>query len=188
MIDEPRTREMLRRIVHRMTADAALRDDLMQEALVHLWLLEEKRPGQTTSWYLQSCKFHLQNYIAIGRSVDSPKRRSGKVFLGRDGDEAFEMDGKTQGESSMLALVSARDIISLLIGHLTSFERAILGYLAEGFGAREIAGKMKVSHPTVIKHRRKIAAHAIRLGIAPPLPCRPRAGIAVKSSRTGAAR
>ena len=69
LIDDVRTRELLSRIVSRLSTNPTGRDDLMQEALVHLWLLEERRPGQRQSWYLQSCKFHLQNYIAAGRSV-----------------------------------------------------------------------------------------------------------------------
>ena len=51
--------QSLTQLVQRITANFALRDDLMQEALVHLWLTEARRPGQTRSWYLQSCKFHL---------------------------------------------------------------------------------------------------------------------------------
>ena len=37
----------------------------MQEALVQLWLLEERRSGQRQSWYLQSCKFHLQYRVSV---------------------------------------------------------------------------------------------------------------------------
>jgi len=41
--------------------------------------------------------------------------------------------------------------------------------LAEGLGAREIAGRLRVTHPTIIKYRRRIATHVQRLGIAPSL-------------------
>lgn len=168
LIDDARTRELLARIVYRLSSDPAVREDLMQEALVHLWLLEERRPGQRQSWYLQSCKFHLQNYLAAGRSVDSPKRRRGKTAYDEDEMDALSPDG-AGGDDAVLAQVSARDIFSLLCGRLTPFERAILNHLAEGLGAREIAERMDVTHPTVIKYRRRIAALAIRLGI-PPLP------------------
>jgi DNA-directed RNA polymerase specialized sigma24 family protein len=169
LIDDPRTHELLSRIVYRLAADAALREDLMQEALVHLWLLEERRPGQSQSWYLQSCKFHLQNFISAGRSVDSPKRKRGKVSLSEGSDQTDELMSGLDGASAMFAQVSARDIVSLLSCRLTPFERSILDYLAEGLRAREIALKLRVTHPTVIKYRRRIAAQAIRLGI-PPLP------------------
>jgi DNA-directed RNA polymerase specialized sigma24 family protein len=168
LIDDVRTRELLSRIVYRLSSDPSIRDDLMQEALVHLWLLEERRPGQRQSWYLQSCKFHLQNFLVAGRSVDSPKRRAGKIAYSDGGGESlFAADA--DNDNAVFGQVSARDILSLLCGRLTPFEQSILTHLAEGLGAREIAERMDVTHPTVIKYRRKIASLAIRLGI-PPLP------------------
>ena len=138
----------------------------MQEALVHLWLLEERRPGQRQSWYLQSCKFHLQNYITAGRSVDSPKRRSGKIAFNGDDYEGTQSDAASR-DSTVLTLASARDIFASLSCRLTPFEQAILTHLADGWGAREIAEQLEISHPTVIKYRRRIAAMALRLGILP---------------------
>ncbi len=140
----------------------------MQEALVHLWLLEARRPGQRESWYLQSCKFHLQNYVSSGRSVDSPKRRAGKIGY-EDDESRYDRAFESSRDSLVFTLVSARDIFLMLSCRLTPFEQAILGHLSEGLGAREIAERLEVTHPTVIKYRRKIAAMAIRLGI-PPLP------------------
>lgn len=164
LIDDTRTRELLSRIVYRLSSEPAVRDDLVQEALVHLWLLEERRPGQRQSWYLQSCKFHLQNYISSGRSVDSPKRRSGRITISdNDGDEflsAYHDEGAVVGQ------VSARDIFTVLCGRLTPFEQSILNHLAEGLGAREIAQRLEVTHPTVIKYRRRIAALTMQLGIS----------------------
>ena len=168
LIDDARTRELIARIVYRLSSDPAVRDDLMQEALVHLWLLEERRPGQRQSWYLQSCKFHLQNFLALGRSVDSPKRKAGKVVY--TGSEAEESNAiSPDRDDAMFEQMSARDIFVLLCGRLTPFEQAILNHLSEGMGAREIAEQLDVTHPTVIKYRRKIASLAMRLGI-PPLP------------------
>src|SRR5260370_40330247 len=74
-IDEESIRECLLRMIRRITPNLALRDDLLQEALIHLWLTEARRPAQTRSWYLQSVKFHLLHYLASGRSVDSANRR-----------------------------------------------------------------------------------------------------------------
>src|SRR6266404_3118644 len=73
-VDEPATRLSLVRMIRKMTANPTLCQDLLQEALIHLWLTETRRPGQTESWYLQSCKFHLLHYLASGRSVDCTKR------------------------------------------------------------------------------------------------------------------
>jgi len=169
IIDEMRPRELLRRIVCRLTPDTALREDLIQEAMVHLWLLEERRPAQSPSWYLQNCKFHLQNYIAAGKSVDSLKRKRGRVSFPRDGESIDEFRNSTGSDGADFAQLGARDIISLLSPRLTTVERSVLLHLADGLSAREIASKLGLSHPTVIKYRRNIAALAIRLGI-PPLP------------------
>src|SRR5216683_672776 len=79
--DDASLRESLAHIIRGLTPNAALREDLLQEAMIHLWLTETRRPGQTRSWYLQSCRFHLQHYLASGRSIDSAKRRSSQVHF-----------------------------------------------------------------------------------------------------------
>jgi DNA-binding NarL/FixJ family response regulator len=45
---------------------------------------------------------------------------------------------------------------------------SVLQWLSEGRGTREIAKRLGISHPMVIKHRRKIAALAQKLSIAEP--------------------
>src|SRR5258707_10150901 len=67
-------RASLLNIVAGFTANSVLQQDLMQESLVHLWRIESDKPGRSSSWYLQSCQFHIRHYLAAGRSVDSPKR------------------------------------------------------------------------------------------------------------------
>ena|SRR6266568_297540 len=59
-------KEPLIRMIGRITSNFALRQDLLQEALVHLWLTEARRPGQTQSCYLQSSKFHLLHFWPPG--------------------------------------------------------------------------------------------------------------------------
>src|SRR5258708_3403451 len=82
--DDESFRQALAGMVRRMTSNATLRQDLLQEALVHQWLTQSRRPGQTRSWYLQSCKFHLQHYLASGRSIDSAKRRASQLHYADD--------------------------------------------------------------------------------------------------------
>ena len=80
LIEETQILVLLRRIVAGFTADSVLQADLMQECLFHLWKIEREKPGQTRSWYLQSCRFHLQHYLTSGRSLDSHKRANGTVL------------------------------------------------------------------------------------------------------------
>src|SRR2546428_9446774 len=89
-LDEPSTKDSLLRMTGRITPNFALRQDLLQEALIHLWLTQTRRPGQTKSWYLQSSKFHLLHWLASGRSVDSIKRGRGHSQFGHDCEQSEE--------------------------------------------------------------------------------------------------
>jgi len=166
-VEDLSTREHVYRIVRQMTSDPAFHEDLMQEALVHLWLREARYPGQKRSWYLQSCKFHLQHYLKMGRSVDSVKRRAGQIPLLQDEDGETPLLERTSGsEQCIFSQISARELLTLLSKWLTPRERVILDCLADGLSAREIARKLHITHPTAVKSRRKIARLVIDLGFA----------------------
>jgi RNA polymerase sigma factor (sigma-70 family) len=163
-VDELSIRDSLVRMVRSMSANVALREDLLQEALIHLWLSEARRPGQTRSWYLQSCKYHLLHYLASGRSVDSAKRRGSQLIVS-DGYEPEHQQLIDEGDTgnSVLNHVSARDIISELSPRLQPREKDVLHCFADGLGPREIGRKLKMSHTMVIKHRRRIATLYTRM-------------------------
>jgi DNA-directed RNA polymerase specialized sigma24 family protein len=161
--EERAIREALVRVIQTTTSNVALQDDLLQEALVHMWLIQTRRPGQTRSWYLQSCKFHLQHYLASGRSVDSAKRRAGQMLGAAHSEEEAKFADEGDPEDSVLDWVSARDLVALLSRHLHASERAVLLCLADGLGPRDIGQRLKISHTMVIKHRRRIAALLTRL-------------------------
>src|SRR6266550_8738311 len=94
LIEDARICQTLRRIVTRVTPDRALQDDLMQECLIRLWRLESEAPGHTRSWYLQNCRFHLQHFLASGRSLDSLKRAQSDKRVTIDGvDDALPANG-----------------------------------------------------------------------------------------------
>ncbi len=162
-VDELSTRDSLARMIRGLTGNAAFQDDLLQEALIHLWTMEIARSGQTRSWYLQSCKYHLQHYLAGGRSVDSAKRRDGRLELSADGEFENSFVEDFDSGSSLFDAVSARDIISLLSPRLDNQGRAVLKCLADGLRLREIGRRLNVSHTLVIRHRRKIASLYKRL-------------------------
>jgi RNA polymerase sigma factor (sigma-70 family) len=167
LIEDLETLERLGRIVVRLTSNPALREDLMQEALVHLWQVQEQNPGQTNNWYLQNCRFHLLHYLALGRSVDSPKRRASQVQPTAQEDDPDDWLDRFDGGDTVLEDVSARDILASLSKILSEREMSILQWLAEGVGTREIAKRLGISHPMVSKHRRKIALLARKLSISP---------------------
>src|SRR5438874_656309 len=142
LIEDASICQTLQKIVSKLTTDSALRDDLMQECLIRLWKLENEEPGRTRSWYLQNCRFHLQHWLELGRSLDSPKRTSGDTRVTIDGinDELPVDTYHTNGE--LLELVSARDIVSTLSGHLKPCENAVLGALADGLLLNDIVDKL----------------------------------------------
>ncbi len=162
-LNEPTSRELLRRLAQSISSNPVLWDDLFQEALIHLWITEARRPGQTRSWYLHSCKFHLQHYLASGRSVDSIKRRDGRVDFEADTEYDVGVRGVLDTGDSVLSFVCARELMGLLSRQLLPPEKAVLECLADGLGPREIGRRLNISHTMVIKHRCKIASLLIRL-------------------------
>jgi len=153
-------------VIKGLTRDRSLREDLMQEAMIHFWKAECARPGQTLSWYLQSCSYHLRHHMASGKSIDSCRRRCQQVELS-EAEESSNCPEWSLGEVSVLPQIAVRECMRLLPRYLTPRERAILTCLADDFKPREIARHLLLSLPTVNKCRRRIAALASRLGIDP---------------------
>src|SRR5437667_9973656 len=87
LIEDDRVWDLVRKIVARFTADPVLQQDLTQECVIRLWRLEGEQPDRKHSWYLQNCRFHLQHWLASGRSVDSPKRANGDNRITIDGTD-----------------------------------------------------------------------------------------------------
>jgi len=152
--------KQLHGIAARLTGDLDLQKDLMQEMCIHLVQVEANRPGQTVSWYLQGCHFRARSYLDRGRSIDSIKRGNNLVLMDRgdnDGNSDLNVCPDACDPNDLLSELIARDIVDLLVPQLTDTERQILFLLMEGFGVCEIARELCVSHPVVIKHRRRIA-------------------------------
>src|SRR5437868_14608857 len=140
LVDEVTIRDRLGRLVQKITSNPGLWDDLLQEALIHLWIIEARRPGQTTSWYLHSCKFHLLHYLASGRSIDSIKRRDGQIDFEAEAD--YDVEAGTA--DLVLSSVCARELITLLSRQLLPPEKAVLECLADGLGPREIGRRLNI--------------------------------------------
>ena len=164
LIEDERVINSLGKIVNSLSHEAASRDDLMQEGLIHLWRSEQERPGQSTSWYLQGCRFRLQHYLCSGRSLDSGKRRGNQVIVGDDhaSTDLFE-DFQTAGVD--FDEVSVRDLKKTISASLRPSECAVLDCLADGLHTADIARRLRLSCPTVTKYRRKIAHLATKLGM-----------------------
>ena len=169
MNENPIVRQ-LHGIAARLTGDPNLQKDLMQEMFVHFVRVQTYEPGQTPSWYLRSCEFHARNYVKLGCSIDSPKRARNGAFYDeapRGHDDEHRGDGappsppvrqiEIQGE------LITNDILNLILPHLSDRQQQVLFLLMKGCGVREAARELGITHPAVIKHRKKIARIAREL-------------------------
>jgi DNA-directed RNA polymerase specialized sigma24 family protein len=159
LIQDEQVRETLRKMVSSITRNLSVQEELLQEALIHLWKMEADKPGRTQSWYVQSCWFHLQHWLSAGKSVDSPKRCRGQNRL--LADETNLPEYHTNGEN--FERISFQDLVSTLGEHLRSGERAVLEGLAKGMELREICRTAGLSYPTALKYRRRIAGLVSKL-------------------------
>jgi DNA-binding NarL/FixJ family response regulator len=165
--EEPTVRRALELLVASMETNPHNREDLVQEAWIYFWSSEHLHSERTLCWHLRGVRFHLQNLMGSGRSLDSSKRSRAQAFFPAHGDEWDDWRDSLEFDEGFLSAVSARDIVSLLADRLNSRDRIILRELAEGQRPCEIAAKLNVSHAFVVQRRRQIAKRAIKLGINP---------------------
>jgi RNA polymerase sigma factor (sigma-70 family) len=167
LIDMPGIQIRLHGIVQRL-APPPLREDLVQESMVHLWRTEEQYPGRCEAWYLQSCRFHLQNFLRQGRSVDSHKRYGAQALNQDPADDEFQLFEPMETNETLVDEVSVNDFMAELSEWLAPAEKDTLRCLMDGLTARETARLLNVSHTLVNRHRSRIADLAVKLGITPP--------------------
>jgi len=168
LVEDPQVRGKLEKVVGCLTPDPTLREDLLQVGLLNLWQVECRFPGRTESWYLQNCRFCALHWLASGRSIDSLKRAAAGNFIANGGTEDGEEQDEIPAPGDVIETVSFNDLHSVLSRHLTRRERVVLDGLAVGLPLREIASETKLSYPTALKYRRRIAALVSRLGIPNP--------------------
>jgi DNA-directed RNA polymerase specialized sigma24 family protein len=154
-----------------LTGDFELQKDLLQEMFIHLVRVQGELPNRTLSWYIKSCEFHARNYLKHGRSIDSHKRARNSVPIGQSSDEpdgrflfAVDTVDPLDAHSEMIT----KDLVDLIMRQLSDVQQQILFLLAHGFGVRETARELRMSHPAVLKHRKKIAVVARELLKEPP--------------------
>src|SRR5258708_25185368 len=114
LLEDDRIVQSLRGIVSRFSMDPTSQQDMLQECMLCLWEGESENPGRTVSWYLQRCRFHVQHWLVVGRSLDSPKRASAanRITINSDDEEPALAEHHTNGE--VIETVCVRDLIVTL--------------------------------------------------------------------------
>src|SRR3989338_11086413 len=147
----------LQRIAHKMNGHFSFfdDDDLVQEALAHLWVLFQNGAvsDKTDSYILQGCYFHLKNYLR--KTMDKAALTSlNELIDEEDGTLEDVLTCRNEGLSNDMDR-------SLLVeaakkNGLTARESEVLSLALDGLTVREIGSRLGISHVMVIKIKRKI--------------------------------
>jgi DNA-directed RNA polymerase specialized sigma24 family protein len=150
--------KQLQEIAGKLTADPDLQRDLMQEMFVHLVRIQTAGVDQTLSWCLKSCEFHARNYLKPG-SLDVPMPAVTDALEENNGHRVnvpltfspLASPIEIQGE------LITNDVVNRMLPLLSDRQQQVLFLLMKGCGIRQAARELGVTHPAVIKHRKKIA-------------------------------
>jgi hypothetical protein len=156
--------KQLRKIATKLTGDPDLQKDLMQEMFLHLVRLQTAEPSQSLVRHLETCGSHARNFISPSLKIDSPRPGHDKIPSIREhhvnGALAFPPMAshvEIQGERI------TTETINLILPLLSEMQQQVLSLLMKGYGVRQAARELGVTHPAVIKHRKKIARIAREL-------------------------
>ena len=127
-------------------------DDLFQEAVLYLWKEYNLNTflGKNDSYLLQGCYYYLRNYL---RNMEL-KSRNISIYDKKTGNNSRDKEFFVAKEET---LPENKVFMQELAALLDEKEKKVFLLLSEGYTVREIAGKTGVSHPMVIKTRKKIA-------------------------------
>jgi DNA-directed RNA polymerase specialized sigma24 family protein len=156
----------LQGIATKLTSDPDVQRDLMHEMFLHLIRIRTVDPDRTLSWYLKSCEFHARNFLKPG---EHPGSANGAPFdeIMPDGHERHGTDPRTAsplvGQIEIQGELITGDVLNLILPLLSDMQQQVLFLLMKGCGVREAGRELGITHPAVIKHRKKIARIAHEL-------------------------
>ena len=139
MIREEQTIERLRGVAHKLTNDPQWQRALFSEMHAHLGRMRVTEPGLKTIWYVKGCEEH-------GRQVL-------KQLKGPDAEPPTDEE-----------IIARLDPLRIA-PHLSPRQQEVFHHLRRGNGVRETARMLGISHPAVIKLRRKIVRASERMQV-----------------------
>jgi hypothetical protein len=138
-----------------LTSDLDVQKDLMREMLAHFVRVRAVTPGQTLNWYFRSCEGHARDYLELDRNIlpqdEFPFVNDARSVL--DPRPASRSVGSIEIEGQRIGT----DVLDLFLPLLSDMQQQVLVLLMQGCGVREAGRRLGITHPAVIKHRKKIA-------------------------------
>ncbi|HTS18679.1 MAG TPA: hypothetical protein VMP11_13980 [Verrucomicrobiae bacterium] len=156
----------LQTIASRLTSDPDVQKNLMNEMFLHLVRIRTSDPDQSQTWYLKSCEFYARTCLTSGGRAglpnttspdDTPAAATERRAIDLRGSSPLVEPIQIQGE-----LITS-DMLHLILPLLSEMQQQVLFLLMKGCGVREAGRELGITHPAVIKHRKKIARIAHEL-------------------------
>lgn len=143
MIREENTLERLRLVASKLTIDPKWQMELFSAMHAFLQRMRVTEPGLKTIWYVKGCEQHGRSYL---KQLQGPD-----MAVVRDED--------------LIARVEPQSVLP----HLSPRQQEVFDHLRTGHGVRETARLLGISHPAVIKLRRKIVRAIAKNPAASPV-------------------
>ena len=160
----------LQGIATKLTSDPDVQKDLMHEMFLHLVRVRTVDPDRALSWYLKICEFHARNYLKPGEHAGSSNDERNGASLDEImpvGPERHGVDTRSSsplvGQIEIQGELITGDVLNLILPLLSDMQQQVLFLLMKGCGVREAGRELGITHPAVIKHRKKIARIAHEL-------------------------
>ncbi len=148
----------LRGITHRLNSRFTFfnHDDFYQEALLHLWLEFNNNTlsDKTDSYILQSCYFHLKNYIRTMQ--DKRSLVSLNALISEDGTDLEGFLPSSDPRAYFDYLDSKILVEKIRNNGLTEREKNIFNLALKDLTTREIGQRLEISHVRVVKLQQRI--------------------------------
>ena len=154
----------LRGMIYHLCDEPWMREDCLAVVRAHLWRLENDKPGQKQTYYLEGCHYVLTHFLEQGRSIDSWKRRYGRLPLpNEDPDEQNLPEPFVDDSDSVRSTVCAHEIVKELCGWLKPSEKLVLLDMQKGLTVQESADARGLTQQTVSRDRQRIEILGLRL-------------------------
>ena len=150
MIQNKVVQSKLKAIARDLGNEKSDSEDLMQEMMIHLWKVEQDRPGMTESWYLQNCKFFARDLVCKGTSIDT-RRRTEVMLISKDGpDQQKIVLSKPVEQYDFRSELIVKELIARIMGKLGEAQRRVFRALLTGMTLTEI-GKKSTAHKAALE-------------------------------------